>query len=284
MKLVRYGAPGQEKPGLVEPDGGIRDLSGVAGDIAGDVLLPERLDEIRGLDMSDLPPVPAGTRLGPCVGRVGKFVCIGLNYADHAAETGAAPPDEPVIFMKATSAICGPCDDVIRPRGSTKLDWEVELGVIIGREARYVSEASAADHIAGYCIVNDISERSFQLERGGQWTKGKGCDTFGPIGPWLVTADEVADPLDLSLRLSVNGKLFQNGSTRTMVFGPAVLVSYLSNFMSLQPGDVIATGTPKGVGLGQRPPVFLQPGDVMTLKITGLGEQRQKVVSEETGN
>lgn len=278
MKLVRYGSRGREKPGIVDRDGIIRDLSGVIEDIAGNVLLPENLDRIRRQEVSALPPVPPGTRLGPCVGRVGKFICIGFNYADHAAETGASLPEEPVIFMKATSAIAGPNDDVVRPVGSTKLDWELELGVIVGREARYVDEVSAPDHIAGYCIVNDVSERAFQLERGGQWTKGKGCDTFGPIGPWLVTSDEVADPLGLSLRLSVNGRLYQNGSTQTMVFGPHYLVSYLSRFMSLQPGDVIATGTPKGVGLGQSPPVFLEPGDVMTLTITGLGEQCQRVV------
>ncbi len=283
MKLFRFGPRGREKPGIVDPDGVMRDLSGIVDDIAGDLLLPDGLDRIRQPELSALPQIPAGARLGPCVGGVGKFVCIGLNYSDHAAETGAAPPDEPVIFMKATSAISGPYDDVIRPHGSTKLDWEVELGVIVGREARYVSEDAAPDHIAGYCIVNDISERSFQLERGGQWTKGKGCDTFGPIGPWLVTADEVADPLNLSLRLSVNGRLYQDGMTGNMVFGPYFLLSYLSRFMSLQPGDVIATGTPKGVGLGQTPPVFLQPGDVMTLAISGLGEQRQSVVDRREG-
>ncbi|MFP3944012.1 MAG: fumarylacetoacetate hydrolase family protein [Alphaproteobacteria bacterium] len=283
MKLVRFGPKGQEKPGIVDGDGVMRSLAGIVDDISGETLLPEGLEHISRQNISSLPEVPPNTRIGPCVGSVGKFVCIGLNYADHAAETGGALPEEPVIFMKATSAICGANDDVIRPQGSTMLDWEVELGVVIGREARYVSEADAPDHMAGFCIVNDVSERSFQLERGGQWTKGKGCDTFGPLGPWLVTADEIPDPLDLSLQCSVNDRLYQDGSTRDMVFGPAALVSYLSRFMSLQPGDVIATGTPKGVGLGQKPPVFLQPGDVMKLIITGLGEQRQKVVEYRAG-
>ena len=284
MKLVRVGPPGQEKPGILDEDGVVRDLSGVVGDIADDVLLAGGLDRIRRQDTAALPRVEAGTRFGPCVGNVGKFICIGLNYSDHAAETGAPVPEEPVIFMKATSAITGPNDDIVKPLGSTKLDWEVELGIIIGREARYVSEAAASDHIAGYCIVNDISERGFQMERGGQWTKGKGCDTFGPIGPWLVTADEVTNPLALSLQLSVNGRLYQDGSTRTMVFGPNFLVSYLSHFMSLQPGDVISTGTPSGVGLGQAPPVFLNAGDVMTLSISGLGEQRQTVIEYSAGD
>jgi 2-keto-4-pentenoate hydratase/2-oxohepta-3-ene-1,7-dioic acid hydratase in catechol pathway len=263
---------------MLDAAGVVRDLSGVVDDIAGETLTPRGLAALGVLDPTALPAAPAGARLGPCVGRVGKFVCVGLNYADHAAETGAEPPAQPVLFMKATSAISGPYDDVIRPRGSTKLDWEVELGVVIGAEARYVSEEDAPRHIAGYCVVNDISERAFQLESTGQWTKGKGCDTFGPIGPQLVTTDEIPDPLALSMRLSVNGRTYQNGSTRTMIFGPYRLVSYISRFMSLQPGDVISTGTPPGVGLGQKPPVFLRPGDVMELEIEGLGVQRQRVV------
>ncbi|HKQ96040.1 MAG TPA: fumarylacetoacetate hydrolase family protein [Aestuariivirgaceae bacterium] len=280
MKLVRYGAHRAEKPGLIDAAGGVRDLSGFIEDIAGDSLLPECLDRLRKLDPERLPQVKGGTRLGPCVGRVGKFICVGLNYADHAAESGLEPPKEPVLFMKATSAITGPDDEVRIPRGSKKTDWEVELGVVIGSEARYVDKAAALKHVAGYCVVNDLSEREFQLERGGQWVKGKSADTFGPIGPWLVTADEIADPQKLPMWLEVDGKRYQDGSTATMIFGVAHLVSYISQFMSLQPGDVISTGTPKGVGLGQKPePVYLKAGQTMRLGIAGLGEQRQKLVA-----
>ena len=280
MKLVRYGAHRAEKPGLIDAAGGVRDLSGFIEDIAGDTLLPECLDRLRKLDPERLPQVKGGTRLGACVGRVGKFICVGLNYADHAAESGLEPPKEPVLFMKATSAITGPDDDVRIPRGSKKTDWEVELGVVIGSEARYVDKAAALKHVAGYCVVNDLSEREFQLERGGQWVKGKSADTFGPIGPWLVTADEIADPQKLPMWLEVDGKRYQDGSTATMIFGVAHLVSYISQFMSLQPGDVISTGTPKGVGLGQKPePVYLKAGQIMRLGIAGLGEQRQKLVA-----
>lgn len=279
MKLLRYGPAGQEKPGLLDAKGVIRDLSGLVGDISGAALSPESLARLAKIDPASLPTVDGAPRLGPCVGAVGKFICIGLNYADHAAETGASVPSEPVIFMKAVSAITGPNDAVAKPRGSTKLDWEVELGVVIGKKALYVSEAEADAHIAGYCVVNDLSEREFQLERPGrQWDKGKGCDTFGPIGPWLVTKDEVGDAGNLSMWLEVNGKRFQNGSTATMVYKPAFLVSHLSQYMSLQPGDVISTGTPPGVGMGQKPPLFLSVGDRMRLGITGLGEQNQIVV------
>ena len=277
MRLLRYGPMGRERPGLLDDRDRIRDLSGVVEDIAGDALHPQRIGELAA-DVSGLPEVPDGVRLGPCVGRVGKFIGIGLNYADHAAETGAHVPDEPVVFMKATSAISGPYDDVVKPRGSAKLDWEVELAIVIGRHALYVTEDEAENFIAGYCVCNDVSERSFQLERCGLWDKGKGCDTFGPIGPWLVTGDEIGDVGNLPIWLEVNGKRFQDGSTSTMVFKPAFLVSYLSQFMSLHPGDVITTGTPPGVGLGQKPPVFLEAGDVMELGIEGLGTQRQKVV------
>ncbi|HUG63352.1 MAG TPA: fumarylacetoacetate hydrolase family protein, partial [Methylomirabilota bacterium] len=274
MKLVRYGNPGHEKPGIVDPDGGIRDLSAHVEDIAGDVLTPEGLARIAALDAASLPVVEGHGRLGPCVGRVGKFICIGLNYADHAAETGATPPSEPILFMKATSAITGPNDPVIIPRGSEKTDWEVELGVVIGKEARYVSEADAMDHVAGYCLVNDVSERAFQTERGGQWTKGKSADSFGPIGPWMVTRDEIADPQDLKMWLSVDGVMRQNGSSKTMIFGVRTLVSYISQFMSLQPGDIISTGTPPGVGMGIKPnPIWLKPNQTMRLGIDGLGEQ-----------
>ncbi len=280
MKLLRFGPTGQEKPGLLDGDGRIRDLSGVIDDIAGGVLSDEGLEKLRHLDPTSLPLAPEGVRYGPCVGRVGKFICIGLNYADHAAESNLAVPDEPVIFMKATSAIVGPNDDVLQPRGSTKLDWEVELGLVIGKTASYVSEADALDHVAGFCTINDVSERNFQIERGGTWDKGKGCDTFGPIGPWLVTRDEAGDVNDLHMWLEVNGKRFQNGSTKTMVFKPAFLVSYVSQFMSLHPGDVISTGTPPGVGMGQKPdPIWLKPGDVMELGIQGLGSQKQTVGS-----
>ncbi len=275
MKLLRHGPVGAEKPGIVDAEGRVRDLIGVVDDIAGEVLTPEGLARIAAVDPMTLPLVAEDARIGPCVGRVGKFLCIGLNYADHAAETGAPIPKEPILFMKATSAICGPNDDVLIPRGSEKTDWEVELGVVIGARAKYVSEADAMAHVAGYCVVNDVSERAFQTERGGQWTKGKSCDTFGPIGPWLVTRDEVADPQNLKLMLSVNGVTRQNGSTQTMIFGVAHLVSYLSQFMTLEPGDVITTGTPPGVGMGMKPQVYLRAGDVVELEVEGLGRQRQ---------
>lgn len=275
MKLVRYGEPGQEKPGILDADGKIRDLSGIVDDIAGAALVPEDLDKIRSLDIDALPRVEGDVRYGPCVGQVGKFICIGLNYADHAAESGMPIPSEPVVFMKATSAICGPNDTVLIPRDSVKTDWEVELGVVIGKGGKYIEEADALSHIAGYCVVNDVSEREFQIERGGTWDKGKGADTFGPIGPWLVTADEVADPQNLGMWLDVDGKRYQDGSTRTMIFGVAHVVSYLSRFMSLQPGDVISTGTPPGVGMGQKPAIYLRPGQTMRLGIEGLGEQKQ---------
>ncbi len=277
MKLLRYGPTGQERPGLLDGQGQVRDLSGVVSDIDGAALSPDNLAK---LDPSSLPLVAAPGRLGPCVGRVGKFICIGLNYADHAAESGLPVPTEPVIFTKATSAICGPDDDVIQPIGSTKLDWEVELGVVIGTETRYVSEERALEHVAGYCVINDVSERAFQIDGTGTWDKGKGCDTFGPTGPWLVTKDDAGDVENLGMWLKVNGELFQNGSTKTMVFKPAFLVSYVSRFMSLQPGDIISTGTPPGVGMGQKPPRYLVPGDVMELGIEGLGAQRQTVVIE----
>ncbi len=275
MKLLRYGEPGHEIPGVLDADGNVRNLAGIVDDIDGSALASGRLAHI---DVSLLPLVEGTPRLGPCVGNVGKFICIGLNYADHAAESGMPIPEEPEVFTKATSAICGPNDDVIQPRNSTKLDWEVELAIVIGRDALYVSEDRAVDHIAGYCVCNDVSERSFQLEKGSQWDKGKGCDTFGPIGPWLVTVDEIDNPCDLDMWLDVNDRRFQQGNTRTMVFSPSRIVSYLSHFMSLQPGDIISTGTPPGVGLGQNPPVYLKPGDVMELGIAGLGTQRQAVV------
>jgi 2,4-diketo-3-deoxy-L-fuconate hydrolase len=283
VKLVRYGPRGQERPGMIDAAGNVRDLSAHAPDIAGPALSPEGLAKLRGLDPGSLPLVEGEPRLGPCVGSVGKFLCIGLNYSDHAAETGATVPPEPVLFTKATSAITGPNDDVVIPRGSLKTDWEVELAIVIGTRAKYVTEEDAPAHIAGYCVVNDVSEREFQLERHGTWDKGKGCDTFGPIGPWLVTADEVADPSDLHMWLEVNGKRFQDGSTATMVYRPEFLVSYLSQFMSLLPGDVISTGTPPGVGMGQKPPLFLKPGDRMELGIEGLGVQRQRVVADSAG-
>jgi 2-keto-4-pentenoate hydratase/2-oxohepta-3-ene-1,7-dioic acid hydratase in catechol pathway len=278
MKLLRFGPAGQEKPGLLDTDGKIRDLSGVVDDIAGEVLSDAGLKKLAAIDPASLPLAPEGVRYGPCVGRIGKFLCIGLNYADHAAESNLPVPEEPVLFMKATSAIIGPNDQVLKPRGATKLDWEVELGIVIGKAASYVSEAEAESHIAGYCTINDVSERAFQMERAGTWDKGKGCDTFGPIGPWMVTKDEVADVHNLSMWLEVNGKRYQNGSTKTMIFKPAFIVHYVSQFMSLQPGDVISTGTPPGVGMGQKPdPVWLNPGDVMELEIVGLGKQRQVV-------
>lgn len=283
MKLIRHGSPGEERPGLIDAAGRMRDLSEIIPDIAGEVLDPDYLEKLAVLDAEALPLVPAGTRIGACVGRVGKFICVGLNYADHAAESGMDVPSEPVLFFKATSAICGPNDDVIIPRGSAKTDWEVELGVVIGREARYVKQDRALDHVAGYCVVNDLSERAFQMERGGQWVKGKSADTFGPIGPWLVTRDEVPNPQALDIWLEVDGIRHQNGNTRTMIFGIAEIVSYISQFMSLQPGDVISTGTPPGVGLGMKPePVYLRPGQVMHLGIQGLGEQKQRTVAEGT--
>jgi len=278
MKLLRYGKAGEERPAMVDGVGRLRDLSGVVGDITGRALVPESLDRLRKIDPTELPLVEGTPRIGACVGGVGKFICIGLNYSDHAAESGMAVPAEPVVFMKATSSICGPYDDVMIPRGSEKTDWEVELGVVIGREARYVTEEAALSHVAGYCVVNDVSERAFQLEGTGQWVKGKSADTFGPIGPWLVTADEVPDPQRLGLWLEVDGHRYQNGSTGTMVFGVAHLISYLSRFMSLQAGDVISTGTPPGVGLGQKPPVYLRADNVMRLGVEGLGEQQQSVV------
>lgn len=279
MKLLRYGAKGQERPGLLDGDGRIRSLAGEVDEIAGATLRPAGLARLRALDVAKLPVVGDGERLGPCVAGVGKFVCIGLNYADHAAESGLKVPPEPVIFMKATSAISGPNDPVEIPRSSEKTDWEVELGVVIGSAGRYIAEADAMGHVAGYCVVNDVSERAFQAERSGQWTKGKSHDTFGPIGPWLVTADEVADPQDLEMWLEVDGHRYQDGSTRTMVYKVPFLVSYLSQFMSLQPGDIISTGTPPGVGMGQKPPQFLRPGQSMRLGIRGLGEQTQVTVA-----
>ncbi|NKJ44117.1 fumarylacetoacetate hydrolase family protein [Novosphingobium sp. SG720] len=278
MKLLRYGNPGAERPGLLDAEGAVRDLSGHVADIDGSALDPATLDRLRALDPANLPLVAAPGRLGACVAKVGKFVCIGLNYSDHAAETGATVPPEPVAFMKATSSICGPNDPVIQPRGSTKLDWEVELAFVVGSPVSYADEDTARAAIAGYFVCNDVSERAFQLERQGQWMKGKGCDSFGPIGPWLVTADEVGDPGQLVMWLDVNGTRYQDGSTRTMVYQPAFVLSYMSQFMSFQPGDVITTGTPAGVGLGLTPPKFLQPGDVIELGIEKLGTQRQVVV------
>jgi 2,4-didehydro-3-deoxy-L-rhamnonate hydrolase len=278
MKLLRFGERGSERPGLLDSHGRIRDLSAVIDDIAGDTLGPQGLARLRTLDPESLPIIEGDPRIGACVGRVGKFICIGLNYSDHAAETGATVPVEPVVFGKWTSAICGPNDDVEIPRGSHKTDWEVELGVVIGHGGRYIDEADALAHVAGYCVINDVSERAFQLEGTGTWDKGKGCDTFGPIGPWLVTADEVPDPHALRLWLEVDGHRYQDGSTSTMVFRVPFLISYLSRFMSLQPGDVISTGTPPGVGLGQKPPVYLQAGQRMRLGIEGLGEQLQRTV------
>ncbi|MES0864302.1 fumarylacetoacetate hydrolase family protein [Ruegeria sp. SCPT10] len=277
MKLLRYGPVGAEKPGLLDNHGQIRDLSNVVEDIAGEVLSDMSLEALRTIVPANLPIVESNQRIGPCVGRVGKFLCIGLNYADHAAESGLELPEEPVIFFKANSAIAGPNDDVVIPRGSVKTDWEVELGVVIGKEAKYVPVETALDHVAGYCVVNDLSERDFQFHRSGQWTKGKSCDTFGPIGPWLVTRDEVADPQDLDLYLEVNGRRFQDGSTKTMHFDVATVISHLSQFMSLQPGDVISTGTPPGVGMGHDPEIYLKPGDQIELGVTGLGVQRQIV-------
>lgn len=277
MKLLRFGEPGRERPGIMDGDGRLRDLSSVVADIAGDVLTDEGLRKLRAVDPKSLPYADSKVRIGPCVGSVGKFICIGLNYADHAAESNLPVPAEPIVFMKATSAIIGPNDAVEIPVGSVKTDWEVELGIVIGNAAKNVSEADALGHVAGYCVVNDVSEREFQLELGGTWDKGKGCDTFGPIGPWMVTRDEVPDPQNLKMWLDVDGRRYQDGSTRTMVFGVASVVSYVSRFMSLQPGDVIATGTPPGVGMGQKPPVYLRPGQTMRLGIEQLGEQTQLV-------
>jgi ureidoglycolate lyase len=280
MKLLRYGPAGSEKPGMLANDGTIRDLSAIVRDIDGTLLaeaLPRRLLAI---GPASLPAVDSGTRLGPCVAGVGKFVCVGLNYSDHAAESGMAVPKEPIIFMKATSSIIGPDDDVVIPRGSEKTDWEVELGVVIGKKAKYVSEQDALSHVAGYCVVNDLSERAFQLEGTGQWVKGKSADTFGPIGPWLVTSDEVPDPQNLALWLEVDGHKYQNGNTKTMVFGVAHLVSYLSRFMSLQPGDIVSTGTPPGVAMGMKPPKYLRAGSTIRLGVEGLGVQTQRVVAE----
>lgn len=279
MKLLRYGEAGSEKPGVMDAAGKMRDLSGIIDDVHGANLGDAKMDELRALDLTTLPLVEGTPRIAACVGNVGKFICIGLNYADHAAESGMELPTEPVIFFKATSAISGPNDTVEIPRNSVKTDWEVELGVVIGKTAKYVSKEQALDHVAGYCVVNDLSERDFQLHRSGQWVKGKSCDTFGPIGPWLVTRDEVSDPQDLSMYLEVNGKRYQDGSTRTMHFDVATVISHLSQFMSLQPGDVISTGTPPGVGMGQKPEVFLKAGDQIELGIEGLGVQHQDVVA-----
>jgi 2-keto-4-pentenoate hydratase/2-oxohepta-3-ene-1,7-dioic acid hydratase in catechol pathway len=279
MKLVRYGSAGREKPGLVDEEGDIRDLSGLVPDLAGEALSPQSLAKLANLKTDELPLVQGRPRIGPCIGRVGNFIAIGLNYADHAAEAGLQVPKEPIIFNKAPSCICGPNDDTIIPKGATKLDYEVELGVVIGSRARYLDESAAMDAVAGYCLANDVSEREFQIERAGQWTKGKGCETFGPLGPWLVTKDQIPDPQNLDIWLTVNGETRQKGSTRTMIFGVAHLVGYCSQFMVLEPGDVIVTGTPPGVALGMKPaPKFLKAGDVVKLGIAGLGEQTQKVV------
>ena len=279
MKLVRYGNPGKEKPGLIDADGKLRDLSALITDIGPDQLGDAALAKLRKLKTANLPLVKGSPRMGSPVSGVPKFIAIGLNYADHAAESGLPIPKEPVVFMKATSCIQGPNDPVMLPKGSVKTDWEVELGVVIGTRARYVSQKEALNHVAGYCTVNDVSEREFQIERGGTWDKGKGCDTFGPLGPWLVTRDEVPNPQRLSLWLDVNGKRVQSGSTKTMIFSVAKIVSYVSQFMTLEPGDVITTGTPPGVGLGMKPPMFLKKGDVMNVGIEGLGEQQQQVIA-----
>jgi len=280
MKLLRFGPAGNERPGILDRHNQIRDLSGVVEDISHATLLLESIESLRNLDLDSLPVVSGQPRIGACVGSVGKFICIGLNYSDHAAEAGMAVPKEPVIFMKATSAICGPNDNVVIPRGSVKTDWEVELGVVIGKTAKYVTESNALSHVAGYCVVNDVSERAFQLEGTGQWTKGKSADSFGPIGPWLVTADEVPDPQTLGMWLEIDGHRYQDGSTRTMVFGVAHLISYLSQFMSLQPGDIISTRTPPGVGMGHKPPIFLKVGNKIRLGIESPGQQGQTVVAE----
>ena len=278
MKLVRFGPAGREKPGIIDSKGRIRDLSKVVSDVAGDALSPKGLARIRKAKIDTLPQVRSGVRLGPCVGGTTNLIAIGLNYADHAAETGAPIPKEPIIFNKAVSCICGPNDDTMIPKDSKKLDWEVELGIVIGARARYLTKKNAMDVVAGYCLANDVSEREFQIERFGQWTKGKGCETFGPLGPWLVTKDEIPDPQKLDMWLTVNGESRQKGSTRTMIFGVEHLVWYCSQFFVMEPGDVIITGTPPGVGLGMKPPQFLKAGDVVRLGIAGLGEQRQRVV------
>ncbi|HTZ80791.1 MAG TPA: fumarylacetoacetate hydrolase family protein [Stellaceae bacterium] len=279
MKLLRYGPPGQEKPGILDRDGRIRDLSGAVSDIGPETLSPAALDKLRKLDPASLPAVSGTPRIGPCVGRISKLVCVGLNYVDHAKEANQPLPKEPILFLKAVSSICGPNDAVIIPKNSKKTDWEVELGIVIGTKAQYVSEADALKHVAGYCIVNDVSEREFQLERGGNWSKGKSADTFAPIGPYLVTSDEVPDPQALDVLCEVSGEKMQNGNTKNMIFSVRQIVSYASQFMTLMPGDVIPTGTPAGVGLGMKPPRFLKPGDTMRLAITGLGEQRQRLVA-----
>ncbi|MEQ8393441.1 MAG: fumarylacetoacetate hydrolase family protein [Thalassospira sp.] len=278
MKLLRYGPLGKEKPGLLDANDTIRDLSGLINDLDPETISSETFAKIAAIDPESLPVVDGSPRIGACVGKPGKYICIGLNYSDHAAEAGMELPPEPIVFFKATSAVCGPNDTVEIPRGATKTDWEVELGIVIGKHAKYVDEADALDYVAGYCLTNDVSERAFQLEHSGQWVKGKSADTFGPTGPWLVTRDEIADPQNLSMWLDVNDKRYQDGSTKTMVYGVAFVVSYLSRFMSLQPGDIISTGTPPGVGMGQNPQVYLKPGDVMELGIEGLGRQRQEVV------
>lgn len=282
MKLVRYGEPGQEKPGLIDSAGTLRDLSAHVADITGAVLSDGALDKLRALDESSLPAVSGTPRFGPCVGQIGKMCCIGLNYSDHAAETGSKIPEHPILFMKATSAIIGPNDTVVMPRGSKACDWEIELGVVIGTKAKYVKEEDALNHVAGYCIVNDVSERDFQNKLTGQWTKGKSCDTFGPTGPWLVTRDEIEDPQNLAMALDVNGERRQTGNTSTMIFSVRQIIAHLSSLFTLHPGDVIATGTPPGVGLGMKPqPVFLKAGDVMDVTIAGLGKQRQNVVADD---
>ncbi len=278
MKFLRYGEPGQERPGLLHTDGTIRDLSAHIPDLAGAALT--RLGDLAAVDATKLPEVSGNPRLGPCVAGTGKFICIGLNYSDHAAETGAKVPPEPIIFMKATSAICGPNDPILIPRGSEKTDWEVELGVIIGKPGKYLTEAQALDHVAGYCVINDVSERAYQTERSGQWTKGKSCDNFGQIGPWLVTPDEVPDPQNLKMWLKVDGQTMQNGSTKTMVYGVAHLIAYLSQFFTLHPGDIISTGTPPGVGLGMKPPRYLKPGEVVELGVEGLGTPTQTCLQD----
>ena len=281
MKLLRYGKPGNERPGVLDSDGQIRALEGIITDLAGDALSERSLQKLREMDLSALPPVDSGVRLGPCIAGTSKIIGIGLNYADHAAETGAKVPTEPVLFMKATTSISGPNDPIEIPRGSEKTDWEVELGVIIGKRAKYVSEQDALSHIAGYCVVNDVSERSFQKDRCGTWDKGKGCDTFAPLGPWLVTRDEVPDPQNLRLWLEVDDHRYQDGSTSTMIFGVKTLVSYVSQFMTLVPGDIITPGTPPGVGMGQQPNVFLRPGQTVRLGVEGLGEQHQQTIAAE---
>jgi 2-keto-4-pentenoate hydratase/2-oxohepta-3-ene-1,7-dioic acid hydratase in catechol pathway len=281
MKLMRFGPKGQEKPAILDADGNMRDLSSVVNDISKEQLLPENLASLADVDVNSLPIVEQGVRIGACVGNVGKFICIGLNYADHAAEANMAIPEEPIVFTKWSSAVCGPDDDIVKPRNSIKMDWEVELGIVIGKPAKYVDESEAEKHIAGYCLINDVSERHFQLEiSGGQWDKGKGSDTFGPIGPWLATREEIEDVHNLGMKLSVNGKTYQNGNTKTMIFKPAFIVSYLSQFVTLEPGDIISTGTPPGVGMGQSPEVFLNVGDKITLSIDALGEQTQQIVAD----